>query len=239
MVNGGSMQEYNSLEKMIHNLLQLDDEAWGMYAFSRELLKNRIQTKEKAEMIAKANRCGKEYAHRTMKEFGCSDIRTLAEKQKIKVSYQDVSMSGKRVLFACFTPPDEIQIMKEPVQKATQLILEQAPNLVELFTQDGIIDTIVGHEIYHFVEEQFEQEIYTRTEKILLWKFLGFKNYSTIRTLGEIGAMAFTKELNGLQYSPFLLDFLLYYSYDSSGANNIYRDILGISTESREAVEGR
>ncbi len=67
---------------------------------------------------------------------------------------------------------------------------------------------------------------------------MGFKNYSTIRTLGEIGAMAFTKELNGLKYSPFILDILLYFSYDSSGAGKIYRDVLGVNLgRCRETVE--
>jgi hypothetical protein len=68
--------------------------------------------------------------------------------------------------------------------------------------------------------------IYTRTEKILLWKFFGFKNYSVIRTLGEIGAMAFTKELMGLSYSPFIFDILLYYCYDPASAEKIYQDVL-------------
>lgn len=92
------------------------------------------------------------------------------------------------------------------------------------------MNTILGHEIYHFVEDRFAQEIYTRTERILLWKLLGLKNYSTIRTLSEVGAMAFTQELNRLRYSPFILDVLLYYAYDSASAETITRDVLGVSS---------
>ena len=36
------MQEQLSLVEMIQNLLQVDDEAWGLYAFSRDILKERI-----------------------------------------------------------------------------------------------------------------------------------------------------------------------------------------------------
>ena len=75
------MQEHISLEDMIHNLLELDDEAWGLYAFSRELLNQRILPDKKTEMIAKAIACGKAYAERMIHEYGCTDARTIAEMQ--------------------------------------------------------------------------------------------------------------------------------------------------------------
>jgi hypothetical protein len=211
---------------MLHHLIEMDDDTWGLYAFTREILKNRIQPDQKLDMIIKANACGKEYAHKIIKETGCRDIKTIAEQLKLKVEFHDTSMIGKRVLFAQFTPPNQIEIMKEPIHRAVSKITEDASILVDLFQQNDIIDIILGHEIYHFVEEEYSQMIYTRTEKILLWKFFGFKNYSVIRTLGEIGAMAFTKELMGLKFSPFILDVLLYYCYDPASAEKIYRDVL-------------
>jgi len=222
------MQGQIRLEDMINNLLELDDETWGLYAFSRELLKQRILPDKKTEMITKAMACGKAYAQRIIHEYGCTDISTIADKLNLKIELQDTLITGKRVLFACYTPPDKIEIMEEPVSQAVRLISQEAPIFIELFPQDDIIETVLGHEIFHFVEEQFEQEIYTRTEKILLWNLMGIKNYSTIRTLSEIGAMAFTKELNGLKYSPFILDILLYSGYDYSGAEKIYREVLGM-----------
>lgn len=223
------MQEQFSLVEMIQNLLEVDDESWGLYALSRDILKERIPTDKKLEMIKKAIACGREYAQRMICEFGSSDVQTIAEKLKLNIVLQDVMITGKRILFACYTPPGEIEIMMEPVSKAVQLILKKESILIEYFEKDSIINIILGHEIFHYIEEQFKQEIYTRTEKILLWNFIGLKNFSTIRALGEIGAMAFTKELNGLKYSPFILDILLYYGYDSSSAEKIYRDILEMS----------
>lgn len=220
------MQGNISLQEMLQDLFQVEDETWGLYAFSRELLKKRIQPDRIPGMIAQAIACGKEYAHLITQVSGSNDIRTITEKLKLKVEFQDTSMIGKRVLFARYTPPDKIEIMEEPVRQAVLRISKEAPFLIEHFQQNGIMDIILGHEIFHFVEEQYVQKIYTRTEKILLWNFFGFKNYSTIRTLGEIGAMAFTKELNKLNYSPFILDVLLYYGYDSSSAEKIYRDVL-------------
>jgi hypothetical protein len=226
---GGNMQEQLKLIEMIQNLLQVDDESWGLYAFSRDILKERIPADKKIEMIKKAIDCGREYAQLMIREFGSSDVHIIAEKLKLKVSLQDVMITGKRILFACYTPPNEIEIMTEPIDKATQLILKDESMLIEYFKKNSIIDIILGHEIFHYIEDQYEQEIYTRTEKILLWNFLGFKNCSTIRALSEIGAMEFTKELNGAKYSPFILDILLYYGYDSLSAEKIYRDVLEMS----------
>jgi hypothetical protein len=223
------MQEQLSLVEMIQNLLQVDEEAFGLYAFSRDILKERVPADKKLEMIRKSIVCGREYAQRMIREYGTSDVKIIAEKLKLKIVFQDALMTGKRILFASYTPPDEIGIMTEPVDKAVQLILKDESVLVEYFQKDSIMNTILGHEIFHYVEDQFEQEIYTKTEKILLWKLLGFKNYSTVRALGEIAGMAFTKELNGLKYSPFILDILLYYSYDSSNAEKIYHDVLEMS----------
>lgn len=220
------MADKVSLAQMLHNLLEVDDETWGLYAFSREILKNRIQPVRVKDMIIKADACGKEYAQLIKIELGSSDIGTIIEKLKLKVEYQNASMAGSRVLFARFTPPNKIEIMEHPIQQAVSLISQEFPFLVEDFRQNDIIDIILGHEIYHFVEEQYAHKIYTRTEKILLWNILGFKNYSMIRTLGEIGAMAFTKELNGLKHSPFILDVLLCYGYDPAGAEKIYQDVL-------------
>jgi len=223
------MQEKLSLVEMIQNLLQVDDEAWGLYAFSRDILKERIPEDKKIEMIRKAMSCGREYAKRMILEYGSSEVNIIAEKLNIKIVYQDALLTGKRILFASYTPPDEIGIMTEPVNRAIELIVKDKSALVDYFQKYSIINTILGHEIFHYVEDQFEQEIYTRTEKILLWNFLGIKNRSTLRSLGEIGAMAFTKQLNGLKYSPFILDILLYYSYDSASAEKIYQDVLEMS----------
>ena len=227
--NGGNMQEQFVLEEMIQNLLKVDDMTWGLYAFSRDVLKERIPVNKRLEMIKKAVTCGREYAEHVIHKYETSDVSIIAEKLKLKVRMQDERITGKRILFACYTPPNEIEIMTEPVEKATKQILDVEPTLVEYFEKNSIMNTILGHEIFHYIEDKFEQEIYTRTEKILLWNFLGLKNFSTIRALGEIGAMAFTKELNGLKYSPFILDILLYYAYDSFSAEKIYHDVLEMS----------
>lgn len=229
------MQEQLSFGEMVQNLLQVDDEAWANYAFSREILRHRISVDKKSEMIIKAIACGKTYANHILLEVGSSELQSIAKYFNLSIEFGDTLIIGKRLVFAYYTPPDNIQIMEGPINEAMKLVLNEDLNMIKIFSKDDIIEIILGHEIFHFVEEQHGDEIYTRNEKILLWKLMGFKNYSTIHILSEIAAMAFIRELKGLSYSPFILDFILYYSYDTLGAKKIYRDILGNS--SRRCME--
>ena len=57
---------------------------------------------------------------------------------------------------------------------------------------------------------------------------LGVETRSTIRALSEIAGMYFSKKLNGFPYSPFALDILLYYNYNSETALNMYREVVEI-----------
>lgn len=218
------------LEEMIHNLMNIDDVTWGLYAFSRDQLKRRITEEEKIRMIQNAIECGKSYAHRIMDDLNTKDPQTIVEKLNVQVIQQSVNITGSQIIFALYTPPNQIQIMNEPISRAMQLIDKELSILIELFQQYSIINTIICHEIFHFLEERYKDTIYTKTEKMVLWTFFGYRYQSTIRALSEIGAMAFAKELNELSYSPFLLDVLLFYSYDSSSARKIYNDIIGISS---------
>ncbi|MNF09349.1 hypothetical protein D3C80_2099900 [compost metagenome] len=77
------MQGQLKLGDMMHNLLQADDETWGLYAFSRDILNRRILPDNKTEMIAKAIACGKEYAQRMIREYGSRDVRMIAQKLKL------------------------------------------------------------------------------------------------------------------------------------------------------------
>ncbi len=218
------------LEEMILNLMSIDDVTWGLYAFSRDQLKACLTEEKKVRMIKEAIECGKHYAKLVLCETGTNAPHKIAEKFNLQIIKKSEEVTGSQILFALYTPPNQIQIMDEPINRAIRLIHKENAILIELFQQNSIINTILGHEIFHFLEQRYEDKIYTQTEKVVLWKFFGYRYRSTIRALSEIGAMAFTKELNGLSYSPFLFDVLLYYSYHSFRARKIYDDIIGISS---------
>jgi hypothetical protein len=212
--------ENKQLKTIAEELFQVKDRSWGMYAFSRDILKNKVTDKDKEVMIEKAIRCGEETATWAIEKFGTSDPWEMAEKLKLKVEFTDRGQIADRVLFALFTPPDRVEIMTEPIER-----LNGSSGLCELFTKEEIIKLILGHEIFHYLEDEMKG-IYTRNEKVILWKFLGYENKSTLRALSEIGGMYFSRKLNQISYSPFALDILLYYNYSPDEALKMYREVL-------------
>lgn len=208
--------------EMAEHLSQIEDISWGMYAFSRDILRHKVDEAEKRNMIEKAIRCGQEMAEKIIREMGTSNPWELAEKLRLKVEFVDRGQVADRVLFALFTPPDSIQIMKEPIERAVG-----RGELEGLITEKQIGNLILGHEIFHYLEEENE-EIYTRTEKIVLWKLFKYESKSTIRALSEIAGMYFSKKLNDFPYSPFALDILLYYNYNQEEALKMYREVVAL-----------
>lgn len=223
-----------SLSNMISDLRRIDDKTWGEYAFSRDILKDRVPYEKRSEMIEKSIRCGEKYAERVLQETGQSEPHEIARHLGLHVMSSDLAMTGKRVLFAQYTPPDQIEISQEPVEKYKTILAEATEEESDpLLTESEIHSILLGHEIFHFVEDRYEGEIYTRTEKIQLWHILHFKNYSTIRALGEIAGMAFSKRLNHTAYSPFLLDVLLFFGYNPEEAKSIYQNIMEIKAKQK------
>ncbi len=98
------MEEMN-LRKMMKGLAAVDDMTWGMYAFSRDALRDKVDCGRKKEMIEKSICCGYETADKIMDQTGTSNPREIAGKLGLRVEYLDKGQIADRVLFALFTPP--------------------------------------------------------------------------------------------------------------------------------------
>lgn len=216
------------LVKMLRDLHAVDDMAWGRYAFSRDFLQGRVLPAQRDEMIRRAVACGTDWATRIQKETGANDPFAIARALELDVQEGEQPMTEKRALFAQFVPDNHIEIMQQPLENyATLYANEQDGEDAHLFPPpEQVKKLLLAHEIFHYVEETHAQEIYTRTETIRLWKFLWFENNSTLRAVGEIAAMQFAKALVGTSFSPFMLDVLLFFSYNEAGAESIYRDVM-------------
>ena len=138
---------------------------------------------------------------------------------------QKVPVGGGLVLFAQFVEPDEITIFTDCVDKASRLEEECG---CDLLRRENLTNTLLAHELFHAVEEQHVKEIYTRTERVELWR-KPFSNKSTISCLSEIAAMAFAGKLLDLKVSPYMLDVLLVYSYDKNAAWGLYDEIMNMT----------
>ena len=98
----------------------------------------------------------------------------------------------------------------------------------DLLRRENLTNTLLAHELFHAVEERHVKEIYTRTERVELWR-KPFSNKSTISCLSEIAAMAFAGKLLDLKVSPYMLDVLLVYSYDKNAAWGLYDEIMNMT----------
>ncbi|MCQ2969902.1 MAG: hypothetical protein MJ191_07350, partial [Clostridium sp.] len=171
------------IEEILENLICISDEDWGMYAFKREPLKGKFNIEEKKELIFKANECGREQAKEIRRKYGSINIYEIAEKLRLEIDYPDKPNGGGHSIFAQYVEPNKITIFKDSVNKAVSLINERA--LEYLFEQAKVEEILLAHEIFHFIEEN-NKDIFTRTEKIRLWKVGPLKNDSSIVCLGEI-----------------------------------------------------
>lgn len=218
------------IEDMLEQLISINDEAWGMYAFRREPLRGKFKNEEKNELIIKANECGREQARYIREEFGDISTYEIAEKLGLEVEYPNRPNGGGHIIFAQFVEPNKVTVFKDSVNKADNMISER--NIGHFFNNVKIEEILLAHEIFHFIEEN-KKDIFTRVEKIRLWKIGPLKNDSSIVCLGEIAGMAFAKELLKLNYSPYILDVFLVYLYNKKTANILYNEIMNIRKEDR------
>lgn len=225
-----SAGDITSLIEMITALRRIDDEAWGAYAFSADLLNDRIPEEKKRRMIQEAIRCGEDCADRVVRETGESSPAAIARRFGLTIVENSFSMTGSRKVFARFIPPAKIEIFTEPVERYAKVLAGASDQQVaQLIPIQEINRLVLGHEIYHYVEECSADTIYSRTEKYELWHFFGFRYVTAVNALGEIAGMAFSRKLSRVAYSPFLLDVLLFFDYNYQQTTAIFQNIMKMS----------
>lgn len=219
--------------EMAKKLEKIPERVWGMYAFGREPLEGKFTKEQKYEYIRKANACGRAWAEKVAKEYNAVEPGILAERMGMKVLKKKAPAGGGIVLFAQFVQPDEITLFTDCIARAQKTFEESGCLLLEKKTLTAVL---LAHELFHAVEERHAGEIYTRTEKVELWR-RPFSNRSSIVCLSEIAAMAFAAQLTGLKVSPYMLDILLVYAYDKNAAWGLYDEVCGLWREEQKKIK--
>ena len=210
---------------IVEDLCRIPDEDWAIYAFSREPLNGKFTDEQRRDLTRQALACGREYAEKLAAQYGMRDPEKLAKVLGVKVDFPDMPQSTERVLFAEFREPDKVHIYMDGVRKGRTLLSE--PGVSHALTgQLDIAKLLIGHELFHWVEERNKKEIWTRTYKIELWAPRPLHNRSGVAVLGEIAAMGFTKALNCLPYSPYVMDAYLVYGYSPEVASGLYEEMM-------------
>lgn len=210
---------------IVEDLCRIPEEDWALYAFSREPLNGKFNDDQRRDLARQAIACGREYAEKLAAQYGMRDPEKLAKRLGLLVDFPDMPQSTERVLFAEFKAPNKVHIYMDGVRKGRALLGE--PGVPHALTgQLDIVKLLIGHELFHWVEEQYKKEIWTRTYKIELWAPGPLHNRSGVGVLGEIAAMSFTKTLNNLPYSPYVMDAFLVYGYSPEAASGLYEEMM-------------
>ncbi len=220
--------QIRDLNEMLRDLTAIPDVNWYGYAFSREPLNGKFTDEQRRDWMEKSIACGRQYAHKMMDEYGTSDSAEMARKMGMVVTYPQFPDKTDRVMFAEFREPNNIKIFMDAVDKAEDLL--QDPETAQILTPKlHVSKLLLAHELFHYVEEQYKNEIFTRQEKIRLWKVGPVHNDSEVIALSEIAAMAFAQEVNDLPYSPYVLDTFLVYGYSPEEASGLYEEMMDYS----------
>ena len=101
--------------------------------------------------------------------------------------------------------------------RAQELIRRE--RLEGLLGKKAVEDVLLAHELFHVTEYRKKDTIYTRTEKVELWR-KPFSNRSRMICLG-------------IPYTPYVLDVLLMYGYDKEAATALYEEIAAFAGDGK------
>ncbi|MDR3021527.1 MAG: hypothetical protein LBU60_02470 [Clostridiales bacterium] len=213
-------------ENLITRLLKIDTISWCKYALKKDLLHKKVEPAFFDEVVKKSLQCGKNEAMNIAKSLSSHDIYHTAKNLGIYLKIIEQQVGANYLSFATFTTPNKIVINCTPIQRAVNLLNSCPTNPLPNLSYDLLLKIIFAHELFHFLESKNRSTIYTKNVKIVLWQFLWLKCKSNLRVASEIAAFSFAQEYCELDFSIFVLDFVLCYSFSSDFAKKIFDNVV-------------
>lgn len=213
---------------LFNELKTYSQPVWCDYLFQGEPLRDKIDAHQRTELINGAVKCGNQFADEMRVKYGTVDASQLADKL-CKVTHVDVPPIVNQVLLASLTEPNDLKVFDQPIQELVNLELPG-------FSRHMILNMVMGHELFHFIEGQ-HPDAFTQTAQIDLWHIGHYHHRSSVTVVSEIAAMAFSWRLNRLSYSPLVLNILLLQKYapdQVADSVNLLRKLAGRSADSNQ-----
>lgn len=208
------------LTHLKEDLFSIPDSFWGFYSLKRDPVFSKLPPERIPEYINHSVQCGSREAISLKMTAGSLSMRELCAHFHLQLSYDTSENGGYPIIFAQFTEPDRITVSADALSRMDALGIWPS-----LSPGVSFEDIILAHEFFHYIESRKAKTIYTRTEKIQLWR-KPFSNRSGIHALSEIAAMAFAREYLQLDFLPFALDPLMLFLYDEDGGKELYDEIM-------------
>lgn len=200
-------------------------QVWGEYALRRDPQYKKLQQKA-GYYIEKAEACGRQLAREIRQQHSAPGMRDIAGQMGLQVEDMPPFAMQGYYQFAEFEEPGTIRLSEHLLALAQEMVEEK-----ELFfLHQPLEDHLLAHELFHFLEMENE-DLFTRTQQVEVFRLGPLRRTSGIRSLGEIAAMAFAEEILGLDYSPFLMDILLLYPKEPQAAKKLYDEVAAIAAQ--------
>ncbi|MFV0393040.1 MAG: hypothetical protein ACK5LC_01385 [Coprobacillaceae bacterium] len=186
--------------------MYLNDEILGYGALKNDLLFHKIPKDKYQYYINKAIEIGKQKAI-SLKQYS---IKELCNKNHIDITY--ASQTGKfygvtfRANIELSESTRKITLYKDSMQDMLNAI--KASGIYE-YNEEEITNIHLAHELYHFYEYIDKQPTNEILDTIVRYKLGPIKLHSSITSVCEIAAHAFTKELLDLDFLPNIFDYML------------------------------
>jgi hypothetical protein len=224
------------LHEMFQKITELDDDFWGgVYAFSTDPMGRVISPEDKFILSRKAQDCGKAMAQKTAAEYETAKIRELVKRAGLTIEKTTGAEHGGTIHFAEFAEPDKIRIYESCLEK-TPLGEEQlSRDAKDLLASTE--EVLITHELFHYLEYQQRDTIFTRTYVHHLRPILFFHPTARLLCISEIAAMAFIKEYLKLPCSPYVFDLLLIYGFNKDKAYRLYNNIINLAGNVQAPVQ--
>ena len=214
------------LAPMLRSLQDMTPDEWTLYAFAADPIEGRFSREEKLELGRRARACGEEEARALLAgESGAAQPSLIAKRLGVSIRRQQMpDDTDGRVEFARFVEPDAIILFMDTADKAAAC-LGARPDIARLFGGASVEQVLAAHELFHVVEMQKADAIFTRRHRVTLWKLGPLRHTSCVQSLSEIAGMAFAQTLLRLPFSPYLYDVFFVSLYDARAASDTYRMI--------------
>lgn len=207
------------IEEQIQDLIQKPQCYWNAYAFSREILNQKIPKEEQSRLSDLAADCGREEAKRTAAEFPGMTPAEICRELGIRVMYDPSENGGYPLIVAAFREPDEIRLSQDALRRM-KIWMNRDRKLQQelqamLFSEWKPEEILLAHELFHYIESK-AGNLPVSTARIRL-KLGPFSYQGKVQILSEIAGMAFAQELLQLSYCPFVLDCVFLWVYNMLG----------------------
>lgn len=218
------------IDVIMPDICALSWEDWTEYAFAREPLNGRLDAGRRRELMAWAMSCGEAWAHRLVTQFRTHAPAKIAEGLGASVTYDQVPHGQDRVLFAEYVEPNEIYIYGDALDKVAVLLRE--PRVREAVGPTMSPQALlIAHEVFHMVEHQKGDEVWTQSFRIDTLNFGPLHNRSRLVVLSEIAAMSFARSILDIAYSPYVMDVLMTYAYSPTAGTSLYEEVMRYQRE--------